>query len=338
MPCYHPNYAVQPYPGAQPKFLIGRFNSNITEVLYHGQMLPLLKLPCGQCIGCRLEYSREWADRCTMETITTPANQSWFVTLTYDDDHLPSPGEDNIIGGTPYPGTLRFDDHQKWLKRFRQDLLRKHGDIHPRHYTAGEYGTIGLRPHYHTMLYNVPLHDFDGDLVAYKRNKFGDMLYTSKILTDTWQQGYVVVAPASWRTAAYTARYVLKKRRGKDSKQWYTDLGVTPESTRSSNRPGIASAYYNEHWEELYYGKSQKIILPAIDGHANITTPPRFFDEKFRKVDPERLELIKRQRREIAELAAKCRASLLHIVGSEDEYMGELEKKLLRQPNYRVDI
>ena len=46
-----------------------------------------IKLPCGQCFGCRLEHSRMWAMRCMNEKRVCNGDSS-FVTLTYDDAHL----------------------------------------------------------------------------------------------------------------------------------------------------------------------------------------------------------------------------------------------------------
>lgn len=334
MPCYHPNYGVFVPGRKQPKILpkIGLMRPVPDKILYQGDMRDVLQLPCGQCIGCRLEYSRQWADRCVMETMTTPDDMSWFVTLTYDDDNIPS-----LLSGdvdSPFPGSINWDDHQKFVKR-----LRDHADRHDfghdlRHYSAAEYGVKGLRPHYHMMLYNMVI----PDLKYYKRNKQGDILYTSDIIADIWQGGFVVIGKADWRTAAYTARYVIKKRKGKEARQYYTDFGIAPESTRSSNRPGIASAYYDEHWHDLYYGSSQKIVLPSIGDMANITTPPRFFDEKFRLVDPDRLVEIKLKRREIAIELQKQRSRLLGIVGQEQEYFESLEQNLLKKPQMRIDI
>src|SRR4051794_29862641 len=62
-------------------------------------------LPCGQCIGCRLERSRQWAIRCSHEAKLHEEN--CFITLTYAPEHLP-PG-----------GTLVVKDFQDFMKRLR---------------------------------------------------------------------------------------------------------------------------------------------------------------------------------------------------------------------------
>ena len=49
-----------------------------------------MSVPCGGCIGCRLERRRAWALRCMHEAQEHPENS--YVTLTYDEDHLPENG------------------------------------------------------------------------------------------------------------------------------------------------------------------------------------------------------------------------------------------------------
>ena len=83
---------------------------------------------CKQCKGCRLEYSRQWAMRITHEQSLWLNNI--FITLTYDDDHLPQLGNST---------TLVKKDFQDFMKR-----LRKKENRHPndpiRYYHCGEYG------------------------------------------------------------------------------------------------------------------------------------------------------------------------------------------------------
>lgn len=73
-----------------------------------GAIKRALTLPCGQCVGCRLERSRQWAVRCMHEA--SLYDQNAFVTLTYDQDHLPE------------SGSLRYRDFQLFCKRARDKL------------------------------------------------------------------------------------------------------------------------------------------------------------------------------------------------------------------------
>ena len=65
-----------------------------------------VKIPCGQCIGCRLQKSLDWAVRCVHEK--SLHEESSFVTLTYDDEHLPA------------NGSLVYRDFQLFMKRYRK--------------------------------------------------------------------------------------------------------------------------------------------------------------------------------------------------------------------------
>lgn len=150
---------------------------------------PELRLPCGQCVGCRLERSRQWALRCVHEASLHDSNL--FVTLTYDDEHLP---EFN---------SLYYPDFQKFMKRLRKKFSREN----IRFYMCGEYGETTLRPHYHVILFNFDL----PDRRLYRRSHSGDHLFTSEILTKIWGKGFCPFGNVTFQSAAYTARYIMKK-------------------------------------------------------------------------------------------------------------------------------
>ena len=158
-----------------------------------------LELPCGQCIGCRLERSRQWAMRCLHEASLYDRNA--FITLTYDDSHLP-PG-----------GSLSYPDFQRFMKRLRRRIGSK-----VRFYAGGEYGEQGtIRPHFHACLFG---YDFP-DKVFFKRSASGDKLYTSKLLESLWPYGISSVGDVTFQSAAYIARYCVAKRTGDAAKSWY---------------------------------------------------------------------------------------------------------------------
>ena len=94
MPCYHPVYAVRigtkENGKADLKMLGYTPDDRETFVEWHNHRYPrsaLVPLPCGQCIGCRIDYSRQWANRCLLEL--KYHDSAWFCTFTYDDDHVP---------------------------------------------------------------------------------------------------------------------------------------------------------------------------------------------------------------------------------------------------------
>ena len=128
MACYHPMPAVR------------LANGDVTFVSRTKVDGHAIYLPCGQCVGCRLERSRQWAVRCMHER--SMHERACFVTLTYDDEHLP-PGK-----------SLNYPDVQKFLRR-----LRKRVGVPIRFYLCGEYGDDTDRPRYHICLFGFDFPD-----------------------------------------------------------------------------------------------------------------------------------------------------------------------------------
>lgn len=174
-----------------------------------------LDVPCGQCIGCKLAKSKEWAVRITQEA--SLHERSSFLTLTYSDRHLP-----------PH-NSLRKKDLQDFLKR-----LRFHSETPLRFFACGEYGETSKRAHYHICLFGL---DFSSDRKLHAITKAGHRLYTSQSLSDRWTFGHSIIGDLNFETAAYTARYVTKKITGANAPEHY---GLRePEFATMSRRPGI---------------------------------------------------------------------------------------------------
>ena len=150
MPCFHP-LAAWRQPGG--------------EITFHdkGSGRPI-KLPCGQCSGCRLKRSHDWALRCIHEASLHSSN--CFITLTYNDDNL------------PFNGSLNKSDFQGFIKRLRD--REKPNKI--RFYQAGEYGDKNNRPHHHAILFNY----MPDDLVD-----SGGGIFFSPYLEKVWGKGFV---------------------------------------------------------------------------------------------------------------------------------------------------
>ena len=98
----------------------------------------LMEFGCGQCIPCRIGKRRLWTHRILLESFTHDYNS--FVTLTYDESHLP---ED---------GGLNHGHVQKFLKLLR----KKVAPAKVRYFVVGEYGEKSGRPHYHLALFGFP--------------------------------------------------------------------------------------------------------------------------------------------------------------------------------------
>ena len=148
----------------------------------------MVKLSCGQCIGCRLERSRQWALRCSHEA--SMYDENCFITLTYREDALPP------------LGSLDKRHFQLFMKRLRKRYPKKT----IRYFQCGEYGEKLSRPHYHACLFN---HDFDDKKLFKVEGE--NRLYVSEKLTQLWPYGYSTVGAVTFESAAYVARYVTKK-------------------------------------------------------------------------------------------------------------------------------
>lgn len=213
-----------------------------------------LKLPCGQCIGCRLEYSRQWAVRCMHEL--QMCERSCFVTLTFDEGHLPD----------SYSVSKR--DLQLFFKR-----LRKAGWPF-RYFACGEYGENFGRPHYHACLFGM---DFS-DRVLYSVRD-GVRLYTSEKLDSIWGQGECKLGDVTFESAAYVARYVCKKITGEAAASHYKTLvletgellDVEPEFAIMSRRGGLGKSWFEKFGREVYPDDSVVV-------RGTLSRPPRYYD------------------------------------------------------------
>lgn len=284
-----------------------------------GEALFKYKIPCGNCVGCRLDYSRDWAARCSLEQLALQdkvgknevKELSWFITLTYDDEHL-------LIEDTYGNATLNYKHLQDFWKR-----LRRYAEYHGladniRYYAAGEYGEKYSRPHYHAVVFGLCI----PDLKPWSKNELGDQLYLSDLIAELWGHGFVTIGEFSWKTGAYVARYVMKKYKGKDT-IWYDAKNVEYEKAMMSRRPGLAFDYFENHAEEIY--KHDKIQL--VDGQK--ITPPKYFDSLYYEVNPKRLAEVKQARSERA--IDKENARLIQSNYSEIAYFKVQENKKIAE-------
>ena len=237
------------------------------------------RIPCGKCIGCRLARSRQWAVRCVHEASLHDANA--FVTLTYSPEYLPS------------DGCLSVDVLQRFFKRLRKAL----SGVKLRYFACGEYGEMYNRPHYHFILFG---YDFRDDRVLLRNTPYG-ALYISPLLSRVWPYGFSSIGSVTFHSAAYVARYVTKKRLGKDASSFYLEKGLTPEFVTMSRRPGIAHDWIVKHYPDVY--NYDKIVL--ADGM--ITRPPKYYDSFFELTFPEDYAIIKETREKNVSLVSAKR-------------------------------
>lgn len=290
-----------------------------------------VEIPCGQCTGCRLDYSRQWANRCMLEL--QDHDSAYFVTLTYDDAHVPK-----SYYGHPKTGeaitslTLVKRDFQLFMKRLRKAFP----DDKIRYFMAGEYGSKTFRPHYHAIIFGLHL----DDLKPWSKSKEGFTYYNSEALQRAWSVkdddgvvrplGYAVAAEVTWETCAYTARYVMKKLNGAAA-QFYLDHNIEREFTLMSRKPGIAAKYFEDHPDIYEYE------------YINISTPkggrkfraPKYFDRLFDIEHPDEMKEIKEARKRMAIDArnaklSKTDLSYIELLAVEERALKERLKKLER--------
>ncbi len=210
-------------------------------------------IPCGKCAGCRLDYSKSWSDRMTIELQDNP--KAIFVTLTYRNADLPR-------GDCGLP-SLRVSDLQRFFKRLR----KKFSDRRIRYYCAGEYGPRTHRPHYHGIIYGLSLSDFD-DLKCFGANELKQPYYTSPSFEAIWSHGFVQLSDVTYQTCAYVSRYCLKKQRH----EYYQQYGVEPEFNVSSRRPGIGML----HAVDMVDSGHTEFTFDGRDGVHTIRLPRAF--------------------------------------------------------------
>lgn len=220
--------------------------------------LESLTLPCGKCIGCRTERTRQWTVRLFSEVRCH--DRSSFITLTYDDNSLPRTEDSYDLP------TLRYSDVQGFLKR-----LRKSHSV--RFFCAGEYGGVTSRPHYHLILFGVDFHEDRKPTVKRSDNQY----YESDFLASLWPHGSADISDATRGSIAYCAGYIT------DKLQRTEEYGTrVPPFCRMSLRPGIGAFFFDRFRSDFRHG------FAVIEGRKQRL--PRYFRERMRKDSPELVE------------------------------------------------
>lgn len=208
-------------------------------------------------------------------------DQNCFITLTYDDKHL------------PWDGSLNKKHFQDFMKRLRF----KYRPTTIRYFHCGEYGRELQRPHYHALLFN---HDFNDKTLWSERD--GIPTYVSDELADLWPFGFSTVGRVTWETAAYCARYTTKKQTGKAAADHYwkmlnTDLSVElqPEYATMSLKPAIGKTWYEAYKNDCYPSD-------FVTNKGTKFRIPKYYDKLLHQEDPEQLATLKQIRVDKARL------------------------------------
>ncbi len=275
MPCYHPlrGYYSRARTPQGKRIIV--FNQR------HGFIDRPITLPCGRCKGCRRKHARMWAIRCVHEASLHDDN--CMVTLTYSPQKLPE-GE-----------TLVKTDWRNFIRRLRKhhsDRCEERGtNVTPiRYFHCGEYGKLG-RPHFHGLLFGFAFSDMH---YLHKRGDYP--VYRSETLEKLWDKGLSEVGTVTYQSAAYVAKYVVKKFRPDKRKgdvklqlqQHYN--GKEPEYSTMSRRPGIGTEWIKKYREEVM--RNDSIIIQGKE-----VQPPRFYDAVMEKTNPEQFTALKGKRK-----------------------------------------
>lgn len=226
-----------------------------------------------------MNHAMSWSVRIMHQTQMEA--DSCFLTLTYDDAHLPS------------DRSLHVEHPQAFIKSLRRK-------IRPfKYFLCGEYGGETLRPHYHLCLMGE---DFHKDRETYRyATPNGHPLFTSATVNAAWPHGtHNLIGALTTESACYVASYVNKKFKGPNTDNRYKTLFIEedgtaeihqlkPEFATMSRRPGLGSTWFDKYHKEVY--PADEVIL-----NGRPRRPPKYYDSLLEKLDPKLHHQIKRQR------------------------------------------
>ncbi len=277
--CFHPVVAYR-----SPGSLAVTFSRHLSTQVE-------LLLPCGKCIGCRKENARQWAVRMMHEVQLHEV--SCFLTLTYDEEHI------------SFDRGLVRKDVPNFLKRLRKKIF----PTKVRYFQCGEYGTNGIRPHYHVALFGYGFPDRERWTVR------GDhQCWRSDELEGLWPFGFSEIGSLTFGSATYIARYVTKKLAVNEYsteaersdytaryERYYLDTGevyeVEKEFATMSLRPAIGKGWIERYWRDVY--PTDEVIVSG-----KRSRPPRYYDKWIAEHEPDMWEAVRASRVAALDLSA----------------------------------
>ncbi len=203
------------------------------------------KVSCNYCAGCRMARISDWNERIKHEVQyqAWKGNDSTFLLLTYDDEHLPLHG-------------VSKRDVQLFLKRVRKYFSDHHITKYAgwKYFLVSEYGDQESRPHYHAIMMGLP---FDEVESVYRR---------------CWDNGFVFSRPVADGGIRYVLKYMQKARPRKQERELYEKFDINPPFSMMSK--GIGLDWYIQNQQHIinnggYYAKSR------------LVRPNAYFKRKF---------------------------------------------------------
>lgn len=212
------------------------------------------EVPCGHCVECVKRKSTSWGIRAFRE-VQSSSTITRFVTITYDDAHLPKTSQ-----GNP---TLSRRDVTLFLKSLRR-YMWYHYEIAIRFFCSSEYGSKTNRPHYHFLFHGIP-----NELTNKEFKSIILKLWKRCLIVDTQ---YIKDATSS---GFYVGKYV-----GKTPDYAKDD----PDVVRSYKRASIGyGAVFSD--EEKRYFLAEDVNSNPVDDVANVVKHDIKDDDLFRPSD-----------------------------------------------------
>nr|WAE43815.1 MAG: replication initiator protein [Microviridae sp.] len=207
------------------------------------------------------------------------AKISTFITLTYNDKHLPKDGSISKI------------ELQKFFRKLRKKLKGRRIS----YFACGEYGEKLSRPHYHAIIFGW---EPKNKKIRKADPIFGN-LYTSPELESLWTKGFSTCGAVTKESAGYVARYTCKKITGglgekiicqcghKTAKEHYGKK--KSEFQLQSTKPGIGKTWLIKYETDVY--KQDHVIVQGKE-----TKPPRYYDKIHNERHPVHMQMLKLKR------------------------------------------
>lgn len=253
----------------------GKLGGGITFSPVNSNQVPLT-VPCGQCIGCRVDRQKEWALRLCHEIKSH--DRTTFLTLTYSPEHLPR------------GGTLVKSHVQSFIKRLRRYIEYRSGKK-IRFFACGEYGENLSRPHYHLLIFGWEPHDAK---VFTRKDNY--TVYTSEVIRSLWPYGFNTWSPGSPENAMYVSHYTIKKINGPMAKEHYTRITqdgemieIQPEfalMSKGRNGDGLGARHYQKYKSDFRDNDSGMI-------RGKKTNVPRYYDKLYEREHSEAMAKVK---------------------------------------------
>jgi hypothetical protein len=232
---------------------------------------------------------RDWAIRCMHEAQLHEANA--FITLTYDEAHTPD--------------RLDYTDFQRFMYRIR----KKKGPV--RYFAAGEYGKENNRPHWHAILFGCAFEE---------PTQLGAQLYRSTELEELWTKGYSSIGNVTYESAAYVAKYIVKKAARQTVDLATGEIEQLKEIGHMSTNPGIGAKWLEKYWPEVYEARDAITLKGGTQ-----MKPPRYYDKRMNKMNEIKMEEKKEQRKIDAEKNSEERTE--QKLREKEKYSTEMNKR-----------